>query len=101
MCTIAYVGFMSDGFVSHHLMLVKLKGTLESDIRNVFGAHGSVSKVAIPIDRATVSNGNVYVKYNDPPSDPSAATAKMSITDDTIFVLLTYYAREDPVDSHL
>jgi hypothetical protein len=77
-------------------MLVELQGTLESDIRNVFGAHGSVSKVAIPIDRATVSN--VYIEYNDSPIDLFAA--KMSITDDGIFVM-KYYDRDVPVVSHL
>jgi hypothetical protein len=54
-----------NGFVSHPLLLVtrditrccvKIKGTLEGDVRTAFSAHGSVSKVSIPMDRATVSN---------------------------------------------
>jgi hypothetical protein len=38
-----------------HCALVQNQGTLESDIRTAFAAHGSVSKVSIPMDRATVS----------------------------------------------
>ena len=34
----------------------KNSATLESDLRSVFSAHGSVSKVQIPMDRATVSD---------------------------------------------
>ncbi len=49
--------------------LVQNQGTLESDISTAFAAHGSVSKVSIPMDRATVSNLVIeYIVYSfDPP----------------------------------
>ena len=35
--------------------LIEIEDTLESDLRDVFSAYGSVSKVNMPIDRETVS----------------------------------------------
>jgi hypothetical protein len=37
------------------LFAYEIEDTLESDLRDVFSAYGSVSKVNMPIDRDTVS----------------------------------------------
>jgi nucleolin len=64
-------------------------GTLESDIRNVFGAHGSVSKVAIPIDRATGrSRGFAFVTMSNAEEHAAAIAAlnELELDGRTIYV---------------
>lgn len=72
---------INSSFISH-------KDTLESDLRSVFAAHGSVSKVQVPTDRNTVSE-SFSLKFE---VSPAITLTRLDI--ETIH-------RDDPVVSHL